>query len=314
MSVGPVGIAPRRGRSVKSKSILLTLLGIVVLLVAACGSSRASSAPESAAPSAAPATAAPATAAPATAAPSTATPSAEAIELTVYGAASLKGVLDKAKAAYEAANPGVTVTVSTDSSTALATQIQQGAPADVFLSADTKNPQALADAGLTTGAPVPFAGNKLTIIVPATGTPVVTTPFDLAKSGVKVIAAGDDVPITKYATQLVANLAKQAGAPAGFAAKYAANIASKEDNVKAVVAKIELGEGDGGIVYVTDAKASDKVKSVDVPDDANVPATYAGVVIKDSPHVDVATAFQTWFDGPDGQAILADAGFLPSPS
>ena len=310
MSVGPVGAEPRRGRSVTSKSILLTLLGIVVLLVAACGSSGVSSAPASAAPSAATATAAPATAA-----PSSVAPSAEVVELTVYGAASLKGVLDKAKAAYEAANPGVTVTVSADSSTALATQIQQGAPADVFLSADTKNPQALADAGLTTAAPVPFAGNKLTIIVPdRRARRWSTTPFDLAKSGVKVIAAGDDVPITKYATQLVANLAKQAGAPAGFAAKYAANIASKEDNVKAVVAKIELGEGDAGIVYVTDAKASDKVKTVDVPDDANVPATYAGVVIKASPHVDAATAFQTWFDGPDGQAILAAAGFLPSPS
>ena len=292
-----------------SKSILLTLLGIIVLLVAACGSSGVSSAPASAAPSATPATAGLATAA-----PSSAAPSAEAVELTVYGAASLKGVLDKAKAAYEAANPGVTVTVSADSSTALATQIQQGAPADVFLSADTKNPKALADAGLTTAAPVPFAGNKLTIIVPTTGTPVVTAPFDLAKPGVKVIAAGDDVPITKYATQLVAKLAKQSGAPAGFAEKYAANIASKEDNVKAVVAKIELGEGDAGIVYVTDAKASDKVTTVDVPDDANVPATYAGVVIKASPHVDAATAFQTWFDGPDGQAILAAAGFVPSPS
>jgi len=292
---------------VTSRSNLLTLVSILLLALAGCSGSGASSAPESAAPSAAPSVAAPSETA-------SAGPSAAAVELTVFGAASLKGVLEEAKAAYEAANPGTTVTVSTDSSTALATQIQQGAPADVFLSADTKNPQALADAGLTTGAPIPFAGNKLTIIVPGTGTAVVTTPFDLGKDGVKVIAAGDDVPITKYATQLVDNLAKQPGAPMDFAASYAKNIASKEDNVKAVVAKIELGEGDGGIVYVTDAEASDKVKTVDVPDGANVPATYAGVVIKGSPHVDAATAFQTWFDGPDGQAILAKAGFLPASS
>ena len=110
----------------------------------------------------------------------------------------------------------------------------------------------------------------------------IKTPADLAKSGVKVIAAGDEVPITKYATQLVDNLAKEAGYPADFAAEYAANVASKEDNVKAVVAKIELGEGDAGIVYVTDAKASTKVTTVDVPDAANVPATYAGVVVKAS--------------------------------
>ena len=79
---------------------------------------------------------------------------------------------------------------------------------------------------------------------------------------------------------LVANLAKEPGYPADFAAAYAANIVSKEDNVKAVVAKVELGEGDAGIVYVTDAKASTKVGTVDVPDSANVPATYDGVVVK----------------------------------
>jgi molybdate transport system substrate-binding protein len=296
---------------VTSKSILLTLLAIVALLAAACGSSGSSSAPESTVPSAAPATAAPSSAAPASA---SAAASSASTEVIVFGAASLKGVLDKAKTAYEAANPGVTLTVSTDSSAALATQIQQGAPADVLLSADTKNPQTLADAGLTTAAPIPFAGNKLTIITPTDNKAGITSPKDLAKSGIKVIAAGDDVPITKYATQLVANLAKEPGYPADFVAKYGANVASKEDNVKGIVAKIELGEGDAGIVYVTDAKASTKVSTVDVPDTANVPATYAGVVIKASQHVDAATAFQTWFDGPDGQAILAAAGFLPSPS
>ena len=129
--------------------------------------------------------------------------------------------------------------------------------------------------------------------------------------GVKVIAAGDDVPITKYANQLVANLAKEPGYPADFVAMYKANIKSKEENVKAVVAKIEQAEGDAGIVYVTDAKASTKVVPVDVPDSANVPATYAGVVIKASPHVDAATDFLTWFAGPDGQAILTGFGFLP---
>ncbi len=97
-----------------------------------------------------------------------------------------------------------------------------------------------------------------------------------------MIAAGDTVPITKYANQLVANLARQSGYPADFAANYAANVASKEDNVAAVVAKIELGEGDAGIVYVTDAKTSTKVTTIAVPDAANVPATYGGVVVKAS--------------------------------
>ncbi len=255
----------------------------------------------------------PSSEAPATPAPASATapPSGTAVELTVYGAASLKGALEQAKAAYEAANPGTTVTLSTDSSSALETQIEQGAPADVFLAADTTNPKKLVDAGLADGAPVTFAGNELTVIVPADNPAGITSPADLAKAGVRVIAAGDEVPITKYATQLVDNLAKEAGYSADFAAAYAANIASKEDNVKAVVAKIELGEGDAGIVYVTDAKASTKVATIDVPPPANVPATYDGVVIKDSRNAVAGKAFLAWLAGPEGQAILEALGFLP---
>lgn len=233
--------------------------------------------------------------------------------LTIYGAASLKGVLDKVKAAYETAHPGTTLTISTDSSATLETQIEQGAPADVFLSADTTNPGMLVEHGLAAGAAVAFAANKLTIIVPTANPAAIRTPADLAKPGVKVIAAGDAVPITKYATRLVANLAGQPGYPATFAAAYAANIVSKEDNVKAIVAKIELDEGDAGIVYVTDGRASTRVSAVDVPDAANVPATYAGVVVRASKSAAAAQAFLAWFAGPAGQAILASFGFLPPP-
>jgi molybdate transport system substrate-binding protein len=241
----------------------------------------------------------------------TASPSAPRVALTVYGAASLKGVLDKAKSVYEAANPGTTLAISTDSSSALETQIEQGAPADLFLSADTTNPKKLVDKGLADGAAVAFAGNKLTIIVPAANPAGIATPADLAKAGVKVIAAGDEVPITRYADQLIDSLARESGYPADFAARYRANVASKEDNVKAVVAKIELGEGDAGIVYITDAKASTKVKTVDVPDSANVLATNEGVVLGASRNVAGARAFLSWFAGPDGQAILSTFGFLP---
>jgi molybdate transport system substrate-binding protein len=239
-----------------------------------------------------------------------AAPSARAT-LMIYGAASLKGALDKVTAAYQTANPGTTLTISTDSSATLETQIEQGAPADVFLSADTTNPKKLVDKALAAGAAVAFAGNKLTIIVPTANPAGIKTAADLAKTGVKVIAAGDAVPITEYATQLVANLADEAGYPADFGAKYTANVASKEDNVKAIVAKVELGEGDAGIVYVTDAKASTKVTTVDVPDTANVSATYAGVVVKASRNAAAGQAFMTWFAGPDGQAILGTFGFLP---
>jgi molybdate transport system substrate-binding protein len=223
----------------------------------------------------------------------------------------LKGALDKAKAAWETAYPASKLTISTDSSATLETQIEQGAPADVFLSADTTNPRKLVDRGLAAGAAVNIAGNKLTVIVPTANPAGIKTPADLAKPGVKVIAAGDAVPVTKYATQLVASLARESGYPSDFVSAYAANIASKEENVKAVVAKIELGEGDAAIVYLTDAKASTKIAPVDVPPAANVPATYAGVVVKASANASSAQAFLDWFAGADGQKILAGFGFLP---
>jgi molybdate transport system substrate-binding protein len=277
-------------------------LAVLALALAGCSSSAAT-------PTVTPATSAPAaTATAVTTAAATTAPAS----LTIYGASSLKSALAKMKTAYEAANPGTTLTISTDSSTALETKIEQGAPVDVFLSADTTNPQKLVDKGLASGGLVKFAGNLLTVIVPTANPAGIQTPADLAKAGVKVIAAGDTVPITKYATQLVANLAEQSGYPADFAAKYTANIVSKQDNVAAVVAQIELGEGDAAIVYVTDAKTSTKVTTVAVPAAANVPATYSGVVVKASANAAAAEAFMTWVAGPDGQAILASFGFLPA--
>ena len=232
-------------------------------------------------------------------------------QLTVFAAASLKGALEDATAAYETSHPGVTIALSTDSSAALSTQIEQGAPADLFLSADATNPQDLVAAGFALGSPIVFAGNELTIIVPSDNPAGIASPADLANPGVKVIAAGDEVPITRYATQLIANLAAEPGYPTGFTAGYAGNVVSREDNVRAVVAKIELGEGDAGIVYVTDAAASTKVETIDLPAAANVPASYAGVVVKASPRQDAAREFLDWLAGTEGQGILGRFGFLP---
>ncbi len=236
---------------------------------------------------------------------------AERVELTIFGAASLKGVLAEAKAAYETARPGTTVTLATDSSAALATQIRQGAPVDVFLSADTTTPDALVAEGLAAGDPVAFARNELTVIVPVDNPAGIGSPSDLARDGLLIVGVGDEAPIAKYAAQLVANLAERPGYPADFVDAYAANVVSKEDSVKAVVARIELGEGDAGIVYATDAAASSNVLVVEIPDVANVPATYAGIVVSSSSHPDAGRAFLDWFAGPDGQAILERFGFLP---
>jgi molybdate transport system substrate-binding protein len=108
------------------------------------------------------------------------------------------------------------------------------------------------------------------------------------------------------------NLAKQRGYPADYVGGYTANIASKEDNVGAVVAKVGLGEGDAAIVYQTDAKTSPKVAAIPVPAGANVAATYAGVVVKARPNQAAAEAFLGWLAGPEGQSILTAAGFRPA--
>jgi molybdate transport system substrate-binding protein len=239
--------------------------------------------------------------------------SATRVDLTVYGASSLTSVLARAKATYGSAHPGTTLTISADSSAALETKVEQGAGADVFLSADTANPQKLIDKGLASGVLIKFAGNGLVVIVPKDNPAGIGSPANLARPGVKVIAAGDSVPITKYAAQLVSSLARQPGYPAGFAAKYNANIVSRQDNVAAVVAQVGLGEGDAGIVYATDAKTSTNVVTVPLPAETSVVVTYAGVVVKASGNVAAARAFLTWLAGPDGQAILASFGFTGAP-
>jgi molybdate transport system substrate-binding protein len=231
--------------------------------------------------------------------------------LTVYAAASLKGAIEAVRDAYREATPGVSLTIATDASSTLRTQIEQGAPADVFLSADQTNPKKLADAGLTDGPAVDFAGNTLAVIVPRANPAGISTPADLARPGIKIIAASADVPIAAYATQVVANLAARPGYPPDFATAYGANVVSKEENVKAVVAKVELAEGDAAIVYTTDAKASTKVTAIEIPPTANVVARYAGVVVKASARVDAARALLAWLAGPGGQAVLARFGFLP---
>lgn len=232
-----------------------------------------------------------------------------ASSLTVYAAASLGNAINAATAAYTAADPETKFTVSTGSSTALRTQIEQGAKADLLLSADTKNPQALIDGGLADGTATNFAANQLAIVVPKGDPAGLTSPFDLAKDGVKVVAAGDGVPITAYAKTLITNLASQPGAPSDFATKYAANVISQEEDVMSVLTKVELGEADGAIVYVTDAESSDKVDTIPIPDVAQVSTLYSGVVTKASPSTATAHAFLTWLAGADGQKALARFGF-----
>jgi molybdate transport system substrate-binding protein len=232
-----------------------------------------------------------------------------AAHLTLFVAASLTDALAAAASDYVASHAGVTFTQSTGSSTALRTQIEQGAPADVLLSADTANPAALAAADLSSGPPLTFASNRLAIVVPRGNPARLSSPADLARPGLRVVAAGEGVPITAYASQLVANLAALPGAPANLIAAYAANVVSREDDVRAVLAKVELGEADAGIVYATDAAASAAVETIPIPAAAQVRVEYGGVVVRGATNDALAHDFLDWLAGPAGAATLARFGF-----
>jgi molybdate transport system substrate-binding protein len=233
------------------------------------------------------------------------------VELTVFAAASLRDALTEAASAYRARAPDVSINLAFDASSTLRTQLEQGAPADLFLSADLDNARRLAQAGLTMSQPIPFASNSLAIVVPADQEGSIREPFDLARPGLRVVAAGRQVPISRYAERLLANLAAGPDAPAGFAQAFEANIVSREDNVRAVLAKIELGEGDAAIVYATDALGSDRVRTIPIPDWAAVSVSYGAVVMAGSPERAAADELLSWLRARDGQAVLARFGFGP---
>ncbi len=233
-------------------------------------------------------------------------------EVAVFAAASLRDAVDAVADDYSRRG-SIAVSVSTDSSATLRTQIEQGARADVYLSADTANPEALAAAGLVDGPLVPFAGVRLAIVVPTDNPAGIATPFDLGRAGLTIVAAGPSVPITAYATALLENLAVMPGAPVDLVGAYEANVASREDNVRAALAKVELGEADAAVVYASDAAASNAVVSIDIPPEANVVATYAGAVPTTAANRDGGHGFLAFLLAPEGRAILARFGFGPPP-
>ena len=237
----------------------------------------------------------------------------ERTEIVILGASSLKAALTEAASAYSRTHDDIAITLSFDASSALRTKIEQGEPADFFASADVTNAQKLVDDGFAIGPAVPFAGNQLAVVVPRGNPAHVVTPADLAKPGLRLIAAGGSVPITVYADQLLTALGHQPGYPADFAQRVVANVASREDNVAAVLAKVALGEGDAGIVYRTDVLSSSSVSEVPLPPGVNVVVTYAAVVVKGSTQPDAARAFLEWLSGSQGQAILGRLGFTAPP-
>jgi|DewCreStandDraft_5_1066085.scaffolds.fasta_scaffold00469_13 molybdate transport system substrate-binding protein len=237
-------------------------------------------------------------------------------QVTVFAAASLTDVFTEIGTALERANPGTKIVFNFAGSPALRTQLEQGARADVFASADEPTMDAVDRQGLLAGPPRLFALNRLVVIVPAQNPGAIERLQDLARPGLKLVLARSDVPVGAYARQALARMSQDPAFGTTFAERVLANVVSEEPNVRQVVTKVQLGEADAGIVYATDASAGvrEAVRSIPLPDQFNVIARYPIAVVKNAPNEPGARAFVDYVLSPAGQAILAKHGFLPPTS
>jgi molybdate transport system substrate-binding protein len=218
--------------------------------------------------------------------------------ITVFAAASLKSTFTQLASDFEAKNPGTKIALNFAGSSDLVTQITQGAPADVFASADTKNMTKLTDAKLIDGAPANFATNVLEIAVPPSNPASISSFADLAKPGVKVVVCAPQVPCGA-ATTTVEKATGTTLAPV-----------SEESSVTDVLGKVTSGEADAGLVYVTDVKTGgDKVKGIPFAESDQAVNTYPIATIGTSKNKELAAAFIATVTGSEGQKVLGDAGF-----
>ncbi|MGE5462813.1 MAG: molybdate ABC transporter substrate-binding protein [Syntrophothermus sp.] len=230
--------------------------------------------------------------------------------LNVFAAASLSDAFTEIGKNFESAHPGTTVSFNFAGSQALRTQIEEGAPADVFASANQTEMDALAADGIVTPASQHvFLTNRLVVILPRENPARLEKLEDLARPGLKLVFAAEEVPAGKYTRQMLDKLNNRFGD--GFKEKVLANIVSNEDNVRQVVAKVQLGEADGGIVYTSDAVAAPGLKAIEIPADVNVIAKYPIAVLAKSPNAGLANDFLTYVLSKESQAVLQKWGFAP---
>jgi molybdate transport system substrate-binding protein len=218
-------------------------------------------------------------------------------EITVFAAASLTGSFTALGTEFEASNPGTKVIFSFGPSSGLATQIMSGAPADVFASASAKNMDQVV-AAKAAAAPVTFAKNTMEVAVPPDNPAEITSVQDLATPGVKVVLCAAEVPCGVTARKVFAN------------AKLTVTPVSNEVDVKATLSKVQLGEADAGVVYVTDVLAAGaKVKGIEIPAEVNASTDYPIATLAESKNQALAKAFVDFVLSPQGQIELTAAGF-----
>lgn len=231
--------------------------------------------------------------------------SPESVELTISAASSLTAAFTDIGAAFEDANPGATVTFNFGPSDGLATQLNEGAPVDVFASASPTWMDAVQDDGPGVSGRTDFARNKLAVIVPPENPAGIESLNDLTLDGVQLVIAAEGVPAGDYAREIFDN--------AGIGKAALANVVSNEEDVKAVIQKVISGDADAGIGYVTDVtpELADQISLITIPDDVNVIATYPIAVVAGSQEADLAQRFVDYVLG-EGQQTLATYAFLPA--
>ena len=234
--------------------------------------------------------------------------------VTVFAAASLTDAFNEIAAEFKKSNPSVEMKFNFAGSSALRTQLEQGARADIFASADTVQMNAARQSGVVTGGDKIFVRNSLTIITPANNPGAVHAVADLKKPGLKLVLAAPEVPVGNYTRQMLTRASADPAYGATFSDDVLKNLVSNEANVKQVVTKVELGEADVGIVYGSDVTPSvaPKLKVTAVPATINVIAEYPIVLTKDASNPKAAQAFIDFVSSSAGQNILKKWGFQTS--
>jgi molybdate transport system substrate-binding protein len=286
------------------------MLALLLAVLTACGGAQPAAPAPTGAPPAPDATNAPASTA--LSAP-TAAPAAEN-ELVVFAAASLTESFKAIGALFERANAGTTVTFNFAGSDQLATQIAEGAPADVFASANrTQMNNVITSGQVISGTERTFVRNRLVVVFPKDNPGGLTMLKDLTKPGLKIVLANKSVPVGAYSLDFLGKASKLPQYTAEFSATVLGNVVSYEENVRTVLSKITLGEADAGIVYTTDAATvASEVGMLDIPDDLNTIATYPIAATTTAKNTDLAKKFVDYVLGPEGQQVLVQYGFIPA--
>jgi molybdate transport system substrate-binding protein len=233
--------------------------------------------------------------------------------LRVFAAASLAAPLGEIAKDFEKAHPGCVVRLNLAGSQQLVSQIEQGADADVVACADARWMDELHDKQLLAGESRVFARNRVIVIVPRTNPGRIARLQDLAKRGIKLVIGADQVPVGHYAREVLRNLSSTRGFDPGFAQRVLANVVSEEENVKAVVGKVQLGEADAGMVYRSDVTPAlgRYVRVFTIPDSANVLAVYPIATLGASRNAELARSFVDGVLSTTGQRAIEKGGLIP---